>query len=149
MITLASPDAAQGLQGRLARLTPSHRAQRGRMNARQMVCHLNDSFLLALGEKSASPDTSVFKRSAMKWAALWLPAPWPRGIATRPEMDQEIGGTPPAGFDSDVARLNVLLGRFHSARGFGIHPIFGAMSTREWMRWGYLHSDHHFRQFGI
>ena len=28
------------------------------------------------------------------------------------------------------------------------HPIFGAMSVKDWMRWGYLHADHHLRQFG-
>jgi hypothetical protein len=28
------------------------------------------------------------------------------------------------------------------------HPMFGAMTTLEWMRWGYLHTDHHLRQFG-
>jgi len=28
------------------------------------------------------------------------------------------------------------------------HPIFGQMTEKEWMRWGYLHSDHHLRQFG-
>jgi hypothetical protein len=27
------------------------------------------------------------------------------------------------------------------------HPIFGAMTRRAWMRWGYLHVDHHLRQF--
>jgi hypothetical protein len=28
------------------------------------------------------------------------------------------------------------------------HPIFGRMTLDEWMRWGYRHCDHHFRQFG-
>jgi len=28
------------------------------------------------------------------------------------------------------------------------HPIFGAMKPWDWMRWGYLHADHHLRQFG-
>ena len=27
------------------------------------------------------------------------------------------------------------------------HPAFGAMSAREWLRWGWLHADHHLRQF--
>jgi hypothetical protein len=27
------------------------------------------------------------------------------------------------------------------------HAIFGAMSRREWLRWGWLHADHHLRQF--
>jgi hypothetical protein len=28
------------------------------------------------------------------------------------------------------------------------HPIFGPMSKADWLRWGYLHMDHHLRQFG-
>jgi hypothetical protein len=30
-----------------------------------------------------------------------------------------------------------------------VHPIFGPMSAAAWMRWGYLHADHHLRQFGL
>jgi hypothetical protein len=28
------------------------------------------------------------------------------------------------------------------------HPIFGRITRAEWLRWGYLHADHHLRQFG-
>jgi hypothetical protein len=28
------------------------------------------------------------------------------------------------------------------------HPFFGPMSREDWLRWGYLHADHHLRQFG-
>jgi hypothetical protein len=28
------------------------------------------------------------------------------------------------------------------------HPLFGAMSAAAWLRWAYLHLDHHLRQFG-
>jgi hypothetical protein len=26
--------------------------------------------------------------------------------------------------------------------------MFGPMTEKDWMRWGYLHADHHLRQFG-
>ena len=58
---------------RLGLLTPETRGLWGKMNAHQMVCHLNDSYALAMSEKT-------------EW---------------------------------------------------------------EWMRWGYLHADHHLRQFGL
>jgi len=29
------------------------------------------------------------------------------------------------------------------------HPIFGPMSRPAWLRWAYLHADHHLRQFGV
>jgi hypothetical protein len=28
------------------------------------------------------------------------------------------------------------------------HPLFGRMSDADWLRWAYLHADHHLRQFG-
>jgi len=28
------------------------------------------------------------------------------------------------------------------------HSLFGQMSYVDWMRWGYLHTDHHLREFG-
>ena len=28
------------------------------------------------------------------------------------------------------------------------HSFFGEMSYTDWMRWGFLHTDHHLRQFG-
>jgi len=32
--------------------------------------------------------------------------------------------------------------------GWPSHPILGGMSDAAWLRWGYLHMDHHLRQFG-
>jgi hypothetical protein len=29
------------------------------------------------------------------------------------------------------------------------HPFFGHMLCKDWTRWGYLHADHHLRQFGV
>ena len=30
-----------------------------------------------------------------------------------------------------------------------MHPIFGHVSEAAWLRWAYLHMDHHLRQFGV
>ena len=123
----------------------------GRMSAHQMVCHLNDSFRVMTGEKKASDATGLVQRTFMKWIALYLPVNWPPGILTRPEIDQEIGGTRPDNFAADVAQLESLLEFITtSTRRFDTqtHPIFGRMSHAAWLRWGYLHTDHHFRQFG-
>lgn len=30
-----------------------------------------------------------------------------------------------------------------------VHPIFGRLSRAAWLRWAYLHMDHHLRQFGF
>lgn len=121
------------------------------MNVRQMVCHLNDAFLCIMGEKQVSMDQNFKARLLMKWGALYLPLRWPPDFATRPELDQERGGTTPGEFDEDRQRLSDLVEKFaHRPRDFSFrpHPMFQQMSEWQWMRWGYLHTDHHLRQFG-
>ena len=69
-----------------------------------------------------------------------------------PENDQERGGTPPEDFRRDVEALAAMIERLTRApRDFQWrrHPLFDEMSERDWMRWGYLHMDHHLRQFGV
>jgi hypothetical protein len=66
-----------------------------------------------------------------------------------PEIDQNIGGTRPTTFSADRTTLLVKLDQLaRCTRVVVPHPIFGPMSRSEWMRWGYLHTDHHLRQFG-
>jgi hypothetical protein len=150
METLLDPQVLAATCRRLEGLTVDSKALWGRMSAHQMVCHLNDSFLLAMAEKTASPATGVLQRTVIKWLALRLPRPWPHNIPTRPEMDQALRGAPLTDFAADRARLASLLHRFaQPAPTFGVHPIFGQMTSWEWRRWGYLHADHHLRQFGL
>jgi hypothetical protein len=147
--TLASDATLRSLVARLQSLSPSSPRQWGKMTSHQMICHLSDAFLLPLGERNASMATGLFQRTVMKWGGLWVPIPWPKGLATRPEMAQDQGGTPPVEFENDRARLVKITHRFAASTEFTStpHPIFGQMTTREWKRWGYLHADHHLRQF--
>jgi hypothetical protein len=122
------------------------------MNAHQAVCHLTDSFQAAMGGKSVSSASGLFQRTLMKFGALYIPAPWPKGVPTRPEIDQCAGGgTAPAQFAADLAKLLATFDGFAASRPgrWPPHPIFGALSQWQWMRWGYLHTDHHLRQFGV
>ena len=136
---------------RILTIHPTLASRWGRMNAHQMICHLDDSFKVGLGEREASPATGVFQRTLMKWAALYLPAQWPKGTRTRPEVEQGAGGTPPKHFESDRAELLRSIERFcEPGRSFAsiAHPFFGPLTQGHWMRWGFLHADHHLRQFG-
>jgi hypothetical protein len=119
------------------------------MSAHQMICHLSDSFRAALSEKHVSSSSTLFKRTIYKWAALWVPFRWPHGVKTRPEVDQQQGGTRPVEFSSDVENLRILFERFCGwKREFAPHAMFGQLSRTERMRHAYLHMDHHLRQFG-
>ena len=125
----------------------------GRMTAHQMICHLSDAFRMSLGERPVSCLGGVkgLMFRATKLVPLYAPLRWPSGIKTRPEVEQGIGGTPPADFAADVAGLLTLIDIVARRTGetWPPHPLFGPMSRRAWLRWGYLHVDHHLRQFGV
>ena len=149
MSTLADPNVRAACRDRIGRLDPSAGPKWGRMTARQMVCHLNDSFRVGMGEKYASPASSLLQRTVIKWVAVRAPLKWPPGVPTRPEIEQGLGGTPPAEWDRDRAELLGLIDAFADRQTFGEHPVFGKMSQRAWLTWGYRHLDHHLRQFGV
>ena len=151
MKSLARPPDKAEIIRRLRAVRPESARRWGRMSAHQMVCHLCDSCRMATGQKDVSQATGLVRQTILKWIVLYAPLPWPEGIVTRPELDQECGGSKPAEFSADVEALEALLdliatdpGRVHRQ----VHPLFGRMSQRAWLRWAYLHVDHHLRQFG-
>jgi hypothetical protein len=150
MRTLDSTADRQAIVQRVSALTSSDHRLWGKMSAHQMVCHLCDSYRSGLGERYVSPATGFLQRTLIKWIALRAPAKWPKGTPTPPEVEQGVGGTPPVEFEADRAELLSLVSRFcDEADDIAIaHPFFGHMSRWEWFRWGYLHADHHLRQFG-
>jgi len=135
---------------RIAALTPDRPRQWGTMTSHQMVCHLSDAFLTALGERAASSKATLLSRTVVKWIALHTKLSWPHGVPTMPEVDQKIGGTRPVEFERDRQKVVDLLHRFvRPDTRYGRHPGFGAMTRDEWLLWAYGHVDHHLRQFGV
>ena len=150
MKSLSDRSTQQQIRERIDRIRPDTPRLWGRMNPHQMICHLADSFRGVMGDRPLSPAPARLPRKIVKFIALDLPIRWPHGLKTRPEIDQEIGGTRPTEFATDLHSLKVQFERFVSNSGAFVpgHPFFGPMSERDWMRWGYLHMDHHLRQFG-
>ena len=139
------------IERRLATLTPDTRPGWGRMSASGMVCHLTDAFDAVLGHRPSSYRSTRMERTVVRLLALSLPVPWPKGVPTVAEVDQERGGTAPGEFAADMGRLRAALHDFVTRlpRESFSHPIFGPLSKAEWGRWGYRHVDHHLRQFGL
>jgi hypothetical protein len=153
MKTLSDPQAKAEIVARLNRLTPDAARQWGTMTVRQMVCHLSDSYLVPMGVGERDDMSNFFNRTVVKYVALHTSMKWPQGVKTIPQIDQAAGaGTQPTEFEADRARLLLLIERFTApSRDFTFvdHPIFGALTEWQWMRWAYLHADHHLRQFGM
>ncbi len=150
--TFANPTATELLFVRLRQLSPESRRRWGRMSPAQMLCHLSDAMRHSLGERlSSSYRPTWWRTKGMKWIGLWVPIPWPHGLRSRPELDPQRGGTQPGDFAKDLATLEELTRRFIAGAATlpGAHPLFGPLTAKEWLRWCWLHHDHHLRQFGV
>ena len=152
MKTLSDLQSRQELVARLANLRPDSTRQWGKMTSAQMICHVTDAFLGIMGDKPMEVPRGFTFWPLMKTFVLYAPMKWPPGVPTRPEFDQCAGGgTPPAEFEADKRGLLAAIDKFSAQPrtfAFRPHPMFKVMSEKDWMRWGYLHVDHHLRQFG-
>jgi hypothetical protein len=67
-------------------------------------------------------------------------------------VDPRREGTKPGEFEADRARAIAGLKALAVAPPDGFpaaHRVFGRMTPRDWQYWGYRHTDHHLRQFGV
>jgi hypothetical protein len=150
MNSLNDPGAVDALVARLGKLHDKRPRAWGKMTAHEMLCHLNDSFEGVLGDRPVSSAESWAQRTIVKYVALHTKLAWPKGVKTRPEVDQAIGGTRPVDFARDRARTIALVQRFVAPGArFAHHPTMGALTRDEWMLWGWRHTDHHLRQFAL
>ncbi len=146
--SLLSPSDLERLRTRLRGLSPSAPAQWGKMNAAQMLAHLNVALGASLGE-------ATYKRGLLghlfgglaKGGALGE-KPFGKGLPTdkaykiRDERDfsKEQAGV--------FARLDRIAAGGHGAFTSGPHPFFGTLTPGEWDVLMWKHVDHHLRQFG-
>ena len=150
MKDMRDPAAQREILVRIGRLSRGDQPRWGKMTVEQMICHLTDGYRAVLAGRNLDRVKFWIPRPLLKWIALRLPLRWPKGVRAPWEIAAGLGGTPPVDFEHDRAELVRSLNDFcerEPPRGC-IHPLFGKMSSRDWMRWAYLHADHHLRQFG-
>ena len=148
MRNLGTSGCLDDLVARVQRVTPDSARLWGKMNAQQMLLHLGGASAAALGQKEfvikPRPGGAV-----VRFVLFYLMRRYPRDI--------RVGSNPagravdPSDFDRDRQRVIDLL-RAMAAPDASLvprHPIFGRMSRGSWLRWAYMHTDHHLRQFGV
>ena len=149
MKSLASVDNAAEIRSRLLSLTSSDVPQWGIMTVNQMVCHVREAYVYALADTPVDPIPLPYPPSVVKHFALTVPTPWPPSTSTIPQLKLEAPGMMCTTFEQDRKTLLTAFDAFCALRDHTRdHPFFGSMRHSDWMRWGYLHADHHLRQFG-
>ena len=152
MKTVADPEVLDSLKQRLESLTPGSERRWGTLTAHEMVCHLADSSDMVLKTRPRILPSPAKRRPLFKLVGLWTPVRWPHGWRTNPRLDPRVAGTKPSDFASDRGRAFAgldALARAEEGSLEHVHGIFGRMSTRDWQRFAYKHTDHHLRQFGL
>ena len=151
MSTIAEPQRAEEIMSRLKTIALTSERAWGRMNAHQMICHLDDGIRMALDDRPVNFCGNWASTHIVKYVALYSPLPWPKGVKGPPELNQEIGGTRPVVFEADRDELLALIERLRMQPADSSppqHPMFGPLSWAQWMILVYRHCDHHLRQFG-
>ena len=153
MQTLTNSDDVRGLRERFRTLRPEDYRRWGKMTAADVPVHLRQIFRAVMGEIEVP--TPPMKKPAplpgplLKWFALRLPRRWPTTIKTPPPFETGSPWMNVAGFEEDRESAIASMERFAEGRWtVTSHPMFGPMSFGDWTRWGWLHVDHHLRQFG-
>ena len=148
MPTLAHADDAASTRARILNLAPSDTPLWGIMTVNQMICHVREAYVYALAETPVEFIPLPYPPAMVKQFALRLPRPWPQSTRTIPELELYAPGMTITTFEQD---LDTLLASFDSfcalTNHTRNHPLFGSMEHADWMRWCYLHADHHLRQF--
>jgi hypothetical protein len=146
--TLANTADCEEIRRRIAALTPDSPRRWGSMSIGGMLCHVDDSYRAVMGERPFSTANLGIPPWLVKFVALRAPMKWRPNMMTSESVRQGGGGTPPLAFKEDQARLLETFAHFCGCSALAAtHPMFGSMQRADWLRWGYLHADHHLRQF--
>lgn len=150
MKTVSDAGVLQGLLTRLKTVHPRSVRRWGSMTPHEMLCHLGDATDMVLGVRPRKGSADNRSRPLIRWLSLWTPIPWPHGWKTNPAIDPRAEGTQPSVFEGDLARAMAGLEAIAAGSRTLVpaHGLFGTMSTRDWQRWAYRHTDQHLRQFG-
>ncbi len=139
------------ITSRLESLKENQPALWGKMNVSQMLAHLHDALKIALGMKAAVDTSNFYTHYIMFPVATYLLPFWPKGEKTAPELDQFDQGTPAKDFYTELGAVLKLLEVFEEREEAKLkpHPMFGALSKKQWLDLLIKHFDHHLKQFGV
>ena len=153
MKTLANETDLAELQQRFAALTGDEQPLFGTMSPGLAICHVRQAYRWSLGGRPGTlPFKLPFPQAVIKRVALSIPMKWRPGLRTVCELEPGQPGTVPADFAADKAEAIAEMEHFRDTIGItsapSEHAFFGPMTRADWLRWGYLHADHHLRQSG-
>ncbi|MCO5234542.1 MAG: DUF1569 domain-containing protein [Chitinophagales bacterium] len=149
MKTIWNSQEQAELKNRLDNLQQNAIQKWGKMNAAQMLKHIDIAYKNAIDEikVSKNPLSSIVSLGPVK-KLLIFGMPFMKNLPTAKEYipkDNEDFQT------NKIEFLNTFQKITHTSvpKDFVSHPIFGKLSYEEWGVLLYKHLDHHLQQFGV
>lgn len=136
---------------RIENLNENDKALWGKMSSGDFLCHISDSFRMAMEKKEVKFLGNPISTSLVKMLVLnGLPL-MKEKIETSPELKPRVGGTPATNFKNDKEILLELINGFeknYPADHKIVHPFFGKMNRTQWGKLMFIHTNYHLKQFG-
>ncbi|MBI3520784.1 MAG: DUF1569 domain-containing protein [Bacteroidetes bacterium] len=150
LLNTFDPKTTEETFKRLEKLTYMSKPQWGKMNAAQMLAHLNVAYDLAYGRKTSNPNffTKLMLKLFVKGIVVGE-KPYSKNSPTGPDFlisDERD-------FEKEKAKFidNVKQTEAHGTTYFEgkESASFGKLTAKQWSIQFYKHLDHHFTQFGV
>lgn len=150
MKTILNKAGADDLISRASSLHPTSQPLWGSMTVKEMLHHCNRATQSIL-EVKAPPKKSTFKQQALKFLFFNVVKKLPKNATAPKKFNVKLSQLVPGEFENEQKEFLDLIERFtkHKDDISLSHPRFGALSTRDWGKFVWMHLDHHLRQFGV
>lgn len=136
------------LTERLEKLRSDAQPRWGRMNAGQMLQHLNRAIGVGLGHYEYTDESNFLKRGPVKFLIFNVFKGFPKSSKT----PQPLEVTGEYEFTVEKTKLKKTLEEAYNTSSnsdWKGHPYFGPLNRSGWGKLIMLHCDHHFKQFGV
>ncbi|GAA4742913.1 DUF1569 domain-containing protein [Flavisolibacter ginsenosidimutans] len=147
--SLLDKECGETLVRRIQKLQPDSAPLWGRMNATEMLLHMNRVHEQLLNTPPVKKGTSL-RQYIGRWLFLYLVPGFPKNART-PKRNDTKGQIDASAFEEQKQKFIALIQRFpHHQQSIELpHPYFGDLNTKQWGFAGYKHANHHLRQFGV
>ncbi len=148
MKNLLKEDVRREILGRIDSLSPSSKAQWGRMSINQALRHMAMAFQISNGELNPThPHPPKMPKWLLKFFLLNVRPPKEKTETFR-EMNMVENHVEPASFEEEKSRLIQAVSKFGGENLLPENKLAGKFSRDDWGKLNYNHTDHHLRQFG-
>ncbi len=144
---LFDPTAKQEIIARINQLTPQSQRKWGKMDAGQMLAHVQVPMGVALGTNTVKGNWLMKLILPLFKKKLYDETPWKQGLPTDKTF---IMTGVEKNFDAEKNQLLDKINQFTEVNMVNEkHPVFGKLTKEQWSKATWKHLDHHLKQFGV